>query len=466
MSTKTEDGPCFNCRVGFHSECDLFWESLSESVVPCCCGGEFTLAPALGFEGEAEEGPQWSPLDEYIENFTGKKPLADYADPVSSGRKAAAKDHPIPVGTVCEWAWLAKAGGGVVPIIGCTGRPASDLHHGPDKNTWNNNRGENLHWVCDWCVSADTLLLARDLRWVRADMVREGLELVGFDEALKGAALRPSVVESVRTVTKPTYRITLDDGTVLTSSDNHLWVAGVPTNGHVRWRTSAQLRVGWYLYQLAEPWGVDDTRNGGWLAGMLDGEGWLSPRTLGVGQAYGAVHEKLMKELSGRVTGNLSMTDRTLQKPRHRPFGTIRVTNARDIITLLGSLRPERFMPRSDEVWVGRSAFNGTTKKRVIVSIEQIGITELYSIQTSTKTFVANGILSHNCHNTWHARNDPYYGERPKTADGKVDATIPFMPGVDYLVVPHDARTKANDEEVFDEERRRREVARKHGNLD
>jgi len=53
----------------------------------------------------------------------------------------AAKAAPIKPGSVCEWAWLLQAGGGVVPIMGCPGRPASDRHHGPDKNTLNNNVG-------------------------------------------------------------------------------------------------------------------------------------------------------------------------------------------------------------------------------------------------------------------------------------------------------------------------------------
>jgi hypothetical protein len=38
-----------------------------------------------------------------------------------------------------------------VPIIGCPGRPASDRHHGPDKNTMRNEVGTNLHRICDWC---------------------------------------------------------------------------------------------------------------------------------------------------------------------------------------------------------------------------------------------------------------------------------------------------------------------------
>ena len=51
---------------------------------------------------------------------------------------------------VCEWANLKFAGGGVVPIVGCIGRAATDRHHGPDKNTMNNAPG-NVHRICSYC---------------------------------------------------------------------------------------------------------------------------------------------------------------------------------------------------------------------------------------------------------------------------------------------------------------------------
>lgn len=87
------------------------------------------------------------------------RPQADpsvMADALSTGRKRAAIVGDIPVGMVCEWALLKEAGGGVEPIKGCTGYPAEHRHHGPDKNTLNNERaGEdrpiNLHLICTYC---------------------------------------------------------------------------------------------------------------------------------------------------------------------------------------------------------------------------------------------------------------------------------------------------------------------------
>lgn len=90
-------------------------------------------------------------IEAYFDGYTGTKDPSEYEDPLSTGRKMAEKAAPIKVGMVCEWAWLAAAGGGIEPIIGCPGRPASDRHHGPDKNTLNNVVGVNLWRICDWC---------------------------------------------------------------------------------------------------------------------------------------------------------------------------------------------------------------------------------------------------------------------------------------------------------------------------
>lgn len=151
MSTGNDD-PCLACRAGFHNECDLGW---SDSTEPCCCGGDVSFdmsgnvrvsdTTADIIDGKGVDGGYLG------DTHTGTKSLGDYKDPISTGRKFAAQTAPIDPGMVCEWAGLARAGGGVKPIVGCVGRPASDRHHGPDKNTMNNALGTNLHRICDHC---------------------------------------------------------------------------------------------------------------------------------------------------------------------------------------------------------------------------------------------------------------------------------------------------------------------------
>jgi len=148
--TNTGSDPCLACRASFHNECDTFWEADS---LDCCCGGEVKF----GADGsvKAQEADIISDGDSadtgYIsDGYAAQKDISEYKDPVSTGRKRAKEMYPITAGMTCEWAGLKFAGGGVQPIIGCIGRPASDRHHGPDKNTMN-NAPENLHRICDFC---------------------------------------------------------------------------------------------------------------------------------------------------------------------------------------------------------------------------------------------------------------------------------------------------------------------------
>lgn len=43
-----------------------------------------------------------------------------------------------------------NAGGGKIPIVGCLDGMQQARHHGPDKNTLNNERG-NVHRICHTC---------------------------------------------------------------------------------------------------------------------------------------------------------------------------------------------------------------------------------------------------------------------------------------------------------------------------
>ena len=117
------------------------------------CGEiKFTLTGEVKYEGisEASEGDERADSGYIEDGYEAYKDIDQYKDPLSTGRKRAAQMYPIAPGQVCEWAGLKRAGGGVIPIVGCIGRPASDRHHGPDKNTMNNAPG-NVHRICDHC---------------------------------------------------------------------------------------------------------------------------------------------------------------------------------------------------------------------------------------------------------------------------------------------------------------------------
>lgn len=130
------EDPCPACVVGWHHECLTLLIGADETVgafFVCCCQNQdkVKISPT--------EGP-----------FQRKLKTDGIKDQTSTGRKRAALIKPISPGDVCEWAGLRFAGGGAVPIIGCRGNDATNIHHGPDKSTLNNSI-ENLHKICATC---------------------------------------------------------------------------------------------------------------------------------------------------------------------------------------------------------------------------------------------------------------------------------------------------------------------------
>ena len=143
---------CIPCVIGMHAEC-IDSEPTEDGLIACCCGGT-NIASFEAHQGGEVGRPMKEP--------------SEIDDIRSTGRKRAAKIAPIFDGMVCEWAGLKFAGGGVVPIVGCSGNTIATakstvearskgadsvgrLHHGCDKNTLNNTPGINLHRVCEEC---------------------------------------------------------------------------------------------------------------------------------------------------------------------------------------------------------------------------------------------------------------------------------------------------------------------------
>lgn len=123
---------------GFTSECrggDC--ETLTGVVVP---------APV---ETEAEPEEEDKP-----KRVRRTKPDAALKDQQSTGRKRAARMYPLHEDQPCEW-WDASPtnpkGGGIPITVGCQGKSLLQQarHHGPDKNTLNNDPG-NVHRICHW----------------------------------------------------------------------------------------------------------------------------------------------------------------------------------------------------------------------------------------------------------------------------------------------------------------------------
>lgn len=127
---------CVSCLQGLNWECRLEGN---------CSDGTTSIAPvdtlAIGSFTNQDPDP---------ESFTTYKDDSVLRDQQSTGRKRAAKMYPLDENAPCEWSMKRNAGGGEFPIVGCMNGKQQARHHGPDKNTLNNEIG-NVHRICHTC---------------------------------------------------------------------------------------------------------------------------------------------------------------------------------------------------------------------------------------------------------------------------------------------------------------------------
>lgn len=248
------------------------------------------------------------------------------------------------------------------------------------------------------CVHPDTLLLMEDLTKKRAADIKPNDRLIGFSENAENNESRrmePTEVVSVRTLKMHSYRITMDNGQSIQVSSNHQFLRGAcnPKNGGSWvWKEAGSLKVGEKLKMFPFPdngASFDD----GWISGILDGEGYITDHgptgmRLGFCQLDGPVLRRGIELLNGG--------DNAISWGKRKPLANVTVTGARAMKELI-RLRPLRLIAKKP--WEGKRLFVGPEMESRIRAIEYVGIDDVVSIQTTSRTFVANGFSTHNCFN-------------------------------------------------------------------
>ena len=256
-----------------------------------------------------------------------------------------------------------------------------------------------LWWATDhdgniFCVSPETRILTSDLRHVTADSLQPGDSLTGFDEnvPLTGKRRwRKALVEAVEVITQPRVRVHLDDGTSVTSSENHLWLAQ-QLGGRILWIAAKNLRPGWSLHRSTEVWDVGGTYEDDYIAGALDGEGSFGINNRGTPRLNFTQNRNVMLSVVEDILTRRGVRFGTY----HRPglSSQLCVTSKTDILRILGETRPKRLLQKFD---VDRLGGFAARYHPIVTRVEFIGPGPVVAIKTSTKTFVAEGLASHNC---------------------------------------------------------------------
>lgn len=278
------------------------------------------------------------------------------------------------------------------------------------------------------CVDPSTRVLCADLIWRKIDDLSVGDRLVALDEhpphdGFKQRKMRTAtVIDKVDSFQKA-YRITLDDGTSVVCSENHRWLSTSSSSTcSARWRSIAPapkgprtvLKPGDQIRHLVDPWEVDTSWEAGYLAGFFDGEGNFLNRgrsafefsftqlpgpTLDFvvqilkDKGFGVLHRHSPREeLIGQWDERYHRTHSAAQKWCIYGFD--------ECLRFVGSFGGVRIARNITGCWEGRGLPRPRGHGRVyktIVDIQELPEQRLVDIQTTTGTFVAEGLISHNC---------------------------------------------------------------------
>lgn len=243
------------------------------------------------------------------------------------------------------------------------------------------------------CLVPGTRVLTEDLNWTEVEKIEAGDRLVSFDEYPGNGArqrqYRSGVVERVERLMKPCYEITLDDGRKITASAEHPWLTHV-TN-QTRWKRTDEL-VGPHhrpgrptrIIEVFDVWGEDRSWEAGYLAAAFDGE--VHSLTIGFAQRDNAMAAEVDNALSALGFDWGEGTDGDVRKYQLRG-------GRPEMVRFLGEVRPRRLLDKFDAAKLGSFRKRDT---RAVVSCEYVGEREVIGFQVDTKTFIAEGLATHN----------------------------------------------------------------------
>jgi len=266
-----------------------------------------------------------------------------------------------------------------------------------------------------YCMTPKTKVLTSDLKWVELGKLQVGDNLLAFDEypqeSRKGRDWRISTITQHSLIQRPCYDIYLENGEVLTASKEHLWLVDVGNDYGHKWIKTEDLRgiskkskslryAPHHLSKVIDVWQESKDYDIGYLAGVLDGEGCIqqSSKHNDTGHnlrvSFSQRDNEVAKECRQILNKNGFSFSESKGNGKNKNVISFGITGGRqDVLKLLGIVRPKRLLKNFDANKLGVL----TKKEKVkIIKIVDVGIKDVVAMETTTKTFVAEGYATHN----------------------------------------------------------------------
>jgi hypothetical protein len=306
----------------------------------------------------------------------------------------------------CHHPWCGFSypfGGGMIEGLGCTRFKDIILAAYPDAVDDTLNEMTDIHPRGHWCPTPDHRVLHADLSWRPIGEAEPGDELIAFDEyAIHGTArhyrnYQLAKVLNTESATADVLRIAFDDAPDLIVTPDHPLLACGRVNGPpymLKWDAARNLTPGRLVPRYLEPVQPLRTFEAGYLAGLFDGEGCLQEngQRVSFSQKPGAVLDYgkfLLQELGFSLIDKSNMNGRTVETRIVVIAGGVT-----EGVKFLSMVRPRRLLAKLDASSLG--VFRAKSKHRV-AAVEQAGHREIRRVQTTTGTYLLEGMASHNC---------------------------------------------------------------------
>jgi hypothetical protein len=257
------------------------------------------------------------------------------------------------------------------------------------------------------CLDPKTRVLTAELEWLPIEEIQIGDELIACDENTSyqgaGRKMQTCRVEATREVSEPAFEVSMDNGAKLVSTADHRFLFKKRGAVDTKWMRVKDARVGDEIKYVTDPWG-DSSFEDCWMSGLVDGEGCLRHKKggveLSVSQVDGAVLNRARKYFAERTYSVREEVDRRkgqeTSKLGNKPVYKLVISRTAELFKFMGQCYPTRF--QQFRWWEGKELpgkriGNGYRK---IVSIRELPAQRMIDLQTSTKTFIAEGFVSHN----------------------------------------------------------------------
>lgn len=268
------------------------------------------------------------------------------------------------------------------------------------------------------CCSENMQVLTADYRWIKISEVKIGDRLVACDEESPGKTgmghkqsrkFRTAIVEDKQEFFKETFEICLDNGARLELTSDHRMLSKKRGGDEQQWRHIEDFKVGDAMRVATRPPSYDcQTYEDGWMGGIIDGEashrGSKGAKRLSIHQTQGKILDRMKAYFNKLDIPYCEVIDKRTKcgqrnKLGDKPVHRLDIHRLPYLIELFARCRPTRFTENEWHVGhelPGKAAQDGIRPWAQVISIKSLGKMKVIDLQTSTKTFICEGLVSHN----------------------------------------------------------------------